>query len=83
MSPECRKALNPARLYSDPNFLSSIVRCVGPGATNGGSVVIDTPGTPPGAVNCALERQRGGVTRVVCKAPNYSGTPTVVINGPG
>ncbi len=85
VSPECRQALNPARLYSDPNFLSSILRCVGPGGggANGGSVLIDTPGTPPGAVNCGLERQRGAVTRVVCKAPNYSGTVTVVVNGPG
>ena len=83
MSPACRQALNPARLYNDPNFLSSILRCLGPAGTNAGTVLIDTPGTPPGTVNCGLERQRGAVTRVVCRAPNYNGIVTVVVNGPG
>ena len=73
---------DPARLYNDPNFLSSILRCVGPTGTNAGTVLIDTPGTPPGAVNCGLERQRGAVFRVVCRAPNYNGIVTVVVNGP-
>jgi endoglycosylceramidase len=82
MSPECRQALNPARLYSDPNFLSTMLRCVGTAGTNAGTVLIDTPGAPTGAVNCGLERQRGAVFRVVCKAPNYKGIVTVVINGP-